>query len=495
MSGDFLLAIDQGTTSTRAVLFDAAGRMHAVAQRELPQIFPQPGWVEHDAEHIFADTVAVVREVLARAGVGAPHVASLGITNQRETSVVWERATGRPLGNAIVWQDRRTAAHCATLKAQGHEPMVRARTGLLLDPYFSGTKLAWMLDHRGLRARAENGELCFGTIDSFLLWRLTGGVVHATDATNASRTLLLDIRTSAWDEELCRLLTVPRVLLPDVRDCAGTFGVTAAGLFDGEISIGGMAGDQQAALVGQACFKPGMVKSTYGTGCFALMNTGETCPVSEHGLLSTIAYRIGGATMFALEGSIFIAGAVVQWLRDKLRVIASAADTEAIVAQTKDTGGVYLVPAFAGLGAPYWQPEARAALVGLTRDSGIGEIVRAALEAQGYQTRDLLTAMAADAGAPLTLMRIDGGMVKNDWVCQFLADMTGVTVERPQVTETTALGAALLAGLGAGIFPTLEDAAAAWRRDRAFAPQLAEGERERLYRGWKTAVSQTLAGT
>lgn len=494
MGNDLLLAIDQGTTSTRAVLFDAEGRLRTAAQRELPQIFPQPGWVEHDAEHIFADTVAVVREVLARAGVAPKKIAALGITNQRETGVVWERATGRPVGNAIVWQDRRTASHCAALKSAGHETMVRAHTGLRLDPYFSATKLAWMLDHYDVRRQAENGELCFGTIDSFLLWRLTGGAVHATDATNASRTLLLDIHRTGWDDDLCRLFTVPRALLPEVRDCAGVFGTTLPGLFDGEITIGGMAGDQQAALVGQACFKPGMVKSTYGTGCFALMNTGDRCPVSEHGLLSTIAYRVGGRNAYALEGSIFIAGAAVQWLRDKLRVIGHAAETEAIVAQTKDTGGVYLVPAFVGLGAPYWQPEARAAIVGLTRDSGVGEIVRAALEAQGYQTRDLVGAMAADAGAPLSLMRIDGGMVKNDWVCQFLADMTGVTVERPQVTETTALGAALLAGLGVGLFPTLEVAASAWRPDRVFTPQLPQAERERLYGGWKRAIAQVLVG-
>jgi glycerol kinase len=491
---DWLLAIDQGTTSTRAILFRRDGRPHSVAQRELPQIFPQPGWVEHDAERIFADTVAVVREVLARAQVEPRAVAALGIANQRETTVVWERATGRPLGNAIVWQDRRTAAVCAALKREGREAFVRERTGLLLDPYFSATKLAWKLERDGLRARAEAGELCFGTIDSFLLWRLTGGALHATDATNASRTLLLDIHRAAWDDDLCRLFAVPQAMLPEVRDCAGDFGTTVPGLFDGAIRIGGMAGDQQAALIGQACFAPGMVKSTYGTGCFALMNTGAAAPLSKAGLLTTIAYRLGGETAFALEGSIFIAGAAVQWLRDKLRIIAHASETEAIAARTAETGGVYLVPAFAGLGAPWWQPEARAALVGLTRDSGIPEIVRAALEAQGYQTRDLLAAMAADADAPLALMRIDGGMVANDWLCQFLADMTGVTVERPQVTETTALGAALLAGIGGGLYATPQQAASAWALDRAFAPRMGEHTRARLYDGWRKAVAQVLAG-
>jgi glycerol kinase len=493
MGETWLLAIDQGTTSTRAVLFDTKGVRRAVAQRELPPLFPRPGWVEHDAERIFADTVGVVRAVLAQAELAPGQIAALGIANQRETVIVWERATGRPVAPAIVWQDRRTAAQCLALKAAGHETAVKARTGLVIDPYFSATKLAWLIQHHDLAARAANGELCFGTVESFLLWRLTGGALHATDATNASRTLLLDIRRAAWDEDLCRLFGVAPALLPAVRDNAEDFAVTEAALFGGPIRIAGMAGDQQAALVGQGCIEPGMVKSTYGTGCFALLNTGDRCPVSAQGLVSTIAYRLNGRNTYALEGSIFIAGAAVQWLRDKLRVIAQASETEAIVARVADTGGVYFVPAFVGLGAPYWQPEARAAILGLTRDSGIGEIVRAALEAQGYQSRDLLAAMAADADAPLSRLRIDGGMVRNDWLCQFLADMIGTAVERPHITETTALGAALLAGVGAGVFASLDEAASVWRSERVFAPAMAAHERDRLYAGWQQAVARVLA--
>ncbi len=488
---DHVLAIDQGTTSTRAIIFDRAGRPVAVGQRELRQFYPADGWVEHDPEDIWRDTVVCCRTALESSGLDAGRIAAIGITNQRETAILWDRATGEALHNAIVWQDRRTAAACRELKAAGAEPLVRERTGLLVDPYFSGTKLAWLLDQvPGARARAERGELCFGTVDSFLLYRLTGGAVHATDATNASRTLLFNLHTQDWDDELLRLLRIPRALLPDVKDCAADFGVAEASLLGRPVPVLGIAGDQQAATVGQACFDIGMTKSTYGTGCFALLNIGPEPKLSRNRLLTTVAYRFGGVPTYAIEGSIFVAGAAVQWLRDGLRIIPDAPSSERYATDIKDAGGVYLVPAFTGLGAPYWDPDARGGLFGLTRDTGIAHLVRAALESVAYQTRDLTEAMAADAGHPPAALRVDGGMVGNDWLMQFLADMLGVAVERPAVTETTALGAAYLAGLQAGLFGGLSDLSAAWALERRFEPRLDGRERQRLYAGWLQAVAR-----
>ena len=488
-----VLAIDQGTTSSRAMLFDPAGRPCATAQLELEQHYPKPGWVEHDPEQIWRDSLAAARGALAQAGLSAVEIAAIGITNQRETVVLWERASGRAVHPAIVWQDRRTAGRCRELRAAGHDPVVQAKTGLLIDPYFSATKLAWLLDEvAGARAAAGRGELAFGTIDSFLLWRLTGGRVHATDATNASRTMLYDIRRQDWDDDLLRLLDIPRALLPEVKDSSTLFGTTPAELFGAPLPITGIAGDQQAASVGQACFKPGMLKSTYGTGCFALLNTGEQAVTSENRLLTTIAYRLGGRATYALEGSIFVAGAAVQWLRDGLKLIGHAGETEALAAGIEGSGGVYLVPAFVGLGAPHWDPDARGAIFGLTRDSGIPQIARAALESVGYQTRDLMAAMSADRGAAEGgAVRVDGGMVANDWLCQFLADILERPVERPAVTETTALGAACLAGLEVGLYSSLEAVAAAWRLERRFEPKMSASERQRLYAGWQDAVRRT----
>jgi glycerol kinase len=491
-----LIAIDQGTTSTRAIVFDAALKPVASAQRELPQIYPSPGWVEHDAEEIWAATVAVVREALASARLTAKDIAGIGITNQRETTVVWERESGKPIHNAIVWQDRRTAEFCDNLRAQGHEPEIAAKTGLLLDPYFSASKIAWLLDHvEGARAKANAGKLAFGTIDSFLIWRLTGGKVHATDATNAARTSLLDISSGQWDENLCRIFGVPMNLLPEVRDCAGKFGACAADLFGGAIDILGVAGDQQAATVGQGCFQPGMMKSTYGTGCFALLNTGTERVASRARLLTTIAYQLDGKRTYALEGAIFIAGAAVQWLRDGLKIIAKSSDVGALAERADPQAQVYLVPAFVGLGAPYWDPQARAAIYGLTRDAGAAEIARATLDSVGYQTRDLLEAMRADwpaAGSAAMVLRVDGGMSASDPCMQFVADILGCPVDRPVVMETTALGAAYLAGRAAGICPDLAGFAAQWRLDRRFEPRMALPLREARYAGWKDAVARTL---
>jgi glycerol kinase len=482
MSATSLLAIDQGTTSTRAMVFDADGHPRASHAVELRQIYPANGWVEHDAEEIWLATLACCK------AVAGADIAAIGITNQRETTVVWERATAKPIHNAIVWQDRRTADACRTLKDKGLEPKVAATTGLLLDPYFSATKLAWILDHvPGARARAARGELCFGTIDSWLIYKLTDGRVHATDVTNASRTMLLNLATLAWDDEMLALFDVPRAMLPEVRDSAGHFGETTA--LGRAIPILGVAGDQQAAAFGQACFKPGDVKSTYGTGCFALVNTGAVVPHSKNRLLATSAYRIGGDVAYAVEGSIFIAGAVVQWLRDALGVIRSAGEIEALAKTAKPADGLYFVPAFTGLGAPYWDPDARGAILGLTRDMGAAEIARAGLDAVCFQTRDLLEAMARDGGAPASL-KVDGGMVRNDWFCQRLADLTGLPVERPKVIETTALGAAYLAGLAAGLFQDKDDIAARWALDRRFKPALPRAERDRLYRGWQQAVAR-----
>jgi glycerol kinase len=489
-----LIAIDQGTTSTRAIAFDVALRPLATAQEELRQIYPVPGQVEHDPEEIWRATVACVRGAMARAGLAAKDVAGIGITNQRETTVIWDRATGRPIHNAIVWQDRRTVAYCDGLRQHGHEAELAGKTGLLIDPYFSASKIAWLLEHvEGARAKAEAGQLAFGTIDSFLLWRLTGGKVHATDATNAARTALFDIGKSEWDADLCTLFGVPPALLPEVRDCAGAFGVTE--LFGGAIPILGIAGDQQAATVGQGCFTPGMMKSTYGTGCFALLNTGAQRVVSRNRLLSTIAYQLDGKRTYALEGAIFVAGAAVQWLRDGLKIIAKAGDCDALAAKADPAEQVYLVPAFVGLGAPYWDAQARGAVYGLTRKAGAPELARAALEAVGYQTRDLLDAMKADwpvASASATVLRVDGGMTASDMTMQFLADILASPVDRPVVMETTALGAAYLAGRAAGLCPDLEGFAASWRRDRRFEPAMDANTRARKYAGWQQAVRRTL---
>jgi len=490
-----LLALDQGTTSTRAILFDAALNLLAVEQREFPQHFPRSGWVEHDPEDLFATSVKVIRDVLDKSGTRAADVAALGITNQRETTILWERATGRPIHNAIVWQDRRTAPICATLRAEGVEASVSAATGLLLDPYFSGTKIGWLLDNvPGARASAAYGELAFGTVDSYLLWRFTGGKVHATDATNASRTLLYNLRQGAFTAELCAILGVPASLLPEVRDSSGDFGVTDPVLFGGAIRIAGIAGDQQAATVGQACFAPGMVKSTYGTGAFALLNTGAEPVHSRNRLLTTVAYQLGGRRTYALEGAIFIAGAAVQWLRDGLGVIREARETAALAAAADPGQPVYLVPAFVGLGAPYWDAEARGALYGLTRATGPKELARAALEAVGYQTRDLIEAMRGDwqGDDAETVLRVDGGMVASDWMLQFLADILGAPVDRPKVLETTALGAAYLAGLAAGLCPPPDEFGKGWQRDQRFTPALDAVTREAKYAGWKDAVRRTL---
>jgi len=488
---DFLLAIDQGTTSTRSILFDAALAPVATAQQEFRQIYPAPGLVEHDPEEIWASVIATVRAAMARAGASAGDVAAVGITNQRETTIVWDRATGKPIHNAIVWQDRRTADMCAELRQDGHERMIAERTGLLLDPYFSGTKIAWLLNRvDGARDAARAGRLAFGTVDTFLLWRLTGGKVHATDATNAARTLLLDIAKGQWDAELCDIFGVPQALLPDVRDSAGDFGMTD--LFGGSIRILGVAGDQQAATVGQGCFQPGMMKSTYGTGCFALLNTGDAPVHSRNRLLTTIAYQLGGRRTYALEGAIFIAGAAVQWLRDALKVIGSAPDVNALAQAADPQEQVYFVPAFVGLGAPWWDAQARGAMFGLTRKSGVAEIALAALEAVGYQTRDLLEAMRADwPAARDTVLRVDGGMTASDVTMQFLADILAAPVDRPVVMETTALGAAYLAGLAAGLCPDLAGFASRWKCERRFTPRMDEAIRARKWAGWQDAVRRT----
>jgi glycerol kinase len=494
MAPSALLAIDQGTTSTRAIVFDAQGNKLGLAQRELPQSFPQPGWVEHDPQHIWDDTCACVRTALDQAGLAAADLAALGIANQRETTVIWERASGRPIHPAIVWQDRRTAEWCANYGGAERERSLQAKTGLLLDPYFSATKIAWLLDHvPGARARAEAGELAFGTIDTWLLWRLSAGRVHATDATNASRTLLFDRRAQRWDRELLEFFGVPPALLPEVRDSAGDYGATDAALFGSPIPIRALLGDQQAATVGQACFSPGMIKSTYGTGCFLMLNTAAVPVVSRHRLLGTVAYRLAGRVTHALEGSIFVAGAAVQWLRDAVHLIQQAGESENLARSISDTRGVYLVPAFTGLGAPYWDPQARGAILGLTRDAGIAHIVRAALESVCYQTRDLLEAMRADAPAP-TELRVDGGMAVNDWLMQFLADVLQIPVIRPQTVETTALGAALFAGLGAGVYRSLDDLARTWRKQARFEPQMTPARAATLYAGWREAVARVRSG-
>jgi len=484
-----ILAIDQGTTSTRSMTFGTDGAPRQTVRREFTQHYPGPGWVEHDPEDIWRDTVATLK---AAAGADGGAIAAIGITNQRETVVVWDRATGEPVHNAIVWQDRRTAAHCAQLKADGCEALVRERTGLLLDPYFSGTKLQWILDNvGGVRARAERGELAFGTIDCFLLWRLTGGKVHATDASNASRTLLFDIHKGAWDADMLRMLDIPESLLPVVRDNSTIFGETTPDLLGKAIPIGGMAGDQQAAVVGQACFRRGDAKSTYGTGCFVLLNTGDEAVTSGNGMLTTIAYQLGGRITYALEGSIFVAGAAVKWLRDGLGLITHAADTDDMATRLADNGGVYMVPAFVGLGAPHWDPDARASITGLTFAATGSHIARAALESVAYQTADLVDAMVADGARDARQIRVDGGMAANDWFCQFLADMLDTEVARPSNIETTAAGAAFLAGMATGIWNGPDEIVAAWQEDRTFRPAMNDAARAALKAGWQTALGRT----
>lgn len=488
----YLLSLDQGTTSSRAIVFSDKGEIVATGQQEFTQHFPQPGWVEHDPAEIWQTTLSSTRTAIAEAGCNEGEIAALGITNQRETTLVWDRKSGEPIYNAIVWQDRRTADVCQQLKQADAELEERlaAKTGLLPDPYFSATKIAWILDHvEGARERAENGELAFGTVDTFLLWQLTGGKSHATDATNASRTLLFNIHTQQWDDELLELFRVPKAMLPEVKDSSADFGTTDAELFGHEVTIGGIAGDQQSALIGQACFEPGMAKSTYGTGCFMVMNTGSEALRSSSRLLTTVGYRINGKTTYALEGSIFMAGATIQWIRDGLQLISNAKETQPLAEATGYENPVYMVPAFAGLGAPYWDPDAKGAILGLSRDTGIKEIVTAGLQAVCYQTRDLLEAMAKDGVKPATL-RVDGGMVVNSWLMQFLADTLAVSITRPRVTETTALGAALLAGLQVGVFSSLDELADIWAHEHAFEPQLDEALRERLYEGWLQAVER-----
>ena len=488
-----ILAIDQGTTSSRAMVFDRGGNVRAVAQQEFKQHYPADGWVEHDPREIWKTCLSVSRAALDEAEKTGGKVAAIGITNQRETTILWDRQTLEPIYNAIVWQDRRTADTCGDLKAQGREENITARTGLVLDPYFSATKAAWILDHvEGARQRADKGDLAFGTVDAFLIAKLTGGATHATDATNASRTNLYNIHDNDWDEVLLALFNVPRTILPDVKDSADDFGMTAPEIFGRPIAILGVAGDQQAAAFGQACFSKGDIKSTYGTGCFVLVNTGDEAIRSKNKLLTTIGYRLNGETSYALEGSIFIAGAAVQWLRDELGIIKSAGESEALAKSIDTNGGVYLVPAFTGLGAPHWAPDARGAVVGLTRGAGRAELARAALESVVYQTADLMDAVNADGAAPKTI-RVDGGMVANDWLMQFLADILDLTVARPRIMETTALGAAYLAGLKAGVYQSTEEIASLWTQDRMFEPKMASGLREKNIRGWKSALQAVIS--
>lgn len=489
---EFILALDQGTTSSRAILFDRSGRVRQAAQAEFPQIYPQPGWVEHDPEAIWESQLRVTQGVLNSAGVKASEIAALGITNQRETTVMWERATGKPVYNAIVWQCRRTASVCDQLKAEGFDKIILAQTGLVTDAYFSGTKVAWVLDNiPGLRTRAENGEIAFGTIDSFLIWRLTGGRLHVTDVSNASRTLLYNIHTGDWSDEVLNRLNIPRTLLPQVMPSSAIYGETDGSVLGAPIKIGGAAGDQQAATFGQACYDAGMAKNTYGTGCFMLMNTGTQAVASSNNLLTTVGWKLGNQpTVYALEGSVFVAGAAIQWLRDELKMILNAAETESIAMGVRDTGGVYVVPAFVGLGAPYWDAYARGAILGLTRGSGRAQIVRATLESIAYQTRDVVEAMQADSRLSLQALRVDGGAVVNNFLMQFQADILGCPVQRPAVTETTALGAAYLAGLASGFWQDEGEIAQQWAIEHTFEPRMSADERDALYRGWQKAVER-----
>ncbi len=487
----YILALDQGTTSSRAILFDRTGAIRGVAQREFRQIFPQPGWVEHDPQEIWSSQAGVAAEVLAGANLAASDIAAIGVANQRETTIVWDRRTGKPIHNAIVWQDRRTAGMCDRLREAGHTDLIRSRTGLVVDAYFSGTKVRWLLDHvDGARAKAERGELAFGTVDSWLIWNMTAGRVHITDPTNASRTLLYNIRTNEWDDELLDILGVPRSLLPDVRSSSEEYAKTSERTFMPNVPIAGIAGDQQAALFGQVCTKPGMVKNTYGTGCFLLMQTGEQAVESKHHLLTTVAWRIGDRTEYALEGSVFIAGAVVQWLRDGLGIIQSSSDVESLARSVPDNGGVYFVPAFTGLGAPHWDPYARGAIVGLTRGATGGHLARAALESIAFQTADLIRAMEADAGIRLAELRVDGGATANNLLMQFQSDLLGVPAVRPRIAETTALGAAYLAGLATGFWANQEEIAAQWQVDQRFEPAMDRDLAENMLRQWRRALER-----
>lgn len=494
MSSRYILSLDQGTTSSRSILFNEKGDAVGMAQKEFKQYFPQPGWVEHDPEEIWSTQYGTMAEALAKANASMKQIAGIGITNQRETTVVWERATGKPIYNAIVWQDRRTAGYCDELKAAGHEEMIRQKTGLVIDAYFSGTKLRWILDNvPGARQKAEKGELAFGTIDSWLVWKLTHGDVHITDVSNASRTLLLNIHTGKWDEELLQLLNIPGSLLPEVKPSSHIYGVTGNLIPDSRIPIAGIAGDQQAALFGQMCISPGMVKNTYGTGCFMLMNTGEKAILSRNNLLTTIAWQIDGKMEYALEGSVFIAGAVVQWLRDGIKIIRHSSEVEGLASQVEDSGGVYLVPAFAGLGAPYWNPYARGSLFGLTRGTTDAHIARAALDSIAYQTADVLRSMEADAGIRISELRVDGGATVNNTLMQFQADILDTPVARPLVTETTALGAAYLAGLAVGYWKNREEIQEQWQLDRQFLPAMNEVNRQQRMKGWNRAVKASIA--
>lgn len=487
----FILALDQGTTSSRTILFDRQGRIRSMAQKEFEQIFPRAGWVEHDPDEIWSSQVGVAAEAVARAGVSTADIAAIGITNQRETAVVWNRRTGRPIYNAIVWQDRRTAAMCERLKEAGHEKIFRERTGLLLDSYFSGTKVRWILDHvEGARVQAEAGELCFGTVDSWLVWKLTGGRLHMTDVTNASRTLLYNILRGEWDDELLEILGIPRAMLPEVRSSSEVYGETADSLFTHPVPIAGIAGDQQAALFGQQATERGMVKNTYGTGSFMLLNTGTEAVPSRHNLVTTVAWRIGERTEYALEGSVFITGAVVQWLRDGLKIIRSAGEVEALARTVSNSGGVFMVPAFTGLGAPHWDPYARGTIVGITRGTSAGHFARAALEGIAFQVADVLEAMQKDSGIRLAELRVDGGAAANDLLLQFQADILGVPVIRPDVLETTALGAAYLAGLAIGYWDSPEELSEQWRKDREFTPQMHRADVDRLRAGWRRALER-----
>ena len=487
-----IIAIDQGTTSSRAILFDETGTVLAQKSAEFPQHFPDDGWVEHDPEDIWQTTLEVTTAMVVEARGRGKLPIAIGITNQRETAIIWDRATGKPIHNAIVWQDRRTADICAVMKTAGHEAMVTERTGLLLDPYFTATKLAWILDRvEGAHDRAAAGELCFGTVDSFLMWRLTGGRTHATDATNASRTSLYNIHENDWDDDLLALFGVPRAGLPEVMDCAAEYGMCDESLFGEALPIRGVAGDQQAAAIGQGCFAPGALKSTYGTGCFVIINTGDDAIPSQNRLLTTIGYRLGGKTTYALEGSIFVSGAVVQWLRDGIKIINSASETEDVASAMDGNNGVYMVPALTGLGAPHWAPNARGAIYGITRDTGPADFVRAALESVAYQTNDLFTAIAGD-GIPVSVVRVDGGMTENDWLMQFLADIIDLPVDRPVVRETTALGAAMLALMQSDASITLDDLAKRWQRDAGFQPKMDAATRKSLVEGWDVAMKRTL---
>ena len=489
----FILALDQGTTSSRAIVFRRDGQLVSVAQQEFPQIFPSPGHVEHDPEAIWSSQIRTAKDALAKAGLSAKQLAGIGVTNQRETVVLWDKATGAPVHNAIVWQSRITARICEELKADGLEDLFRSRTGLVIDPYFSGTKIKYLLDGvPGLRARAERGDVLFGTVDSFLIWRLTGGKRHITDVSNASRTLLFNIHTMQWDDELLDLLGVPRAMLPEVRGSSEWYGETDPTLLGAAVPIAGAAGDQQAALFGQACFEPGSAKNTYGTGCFMLLNTGGEIVPSRHGLLTTVAWSIGGKTTYCLEGAVFIAGAAVQWVRDGLKAIQSSAEVERLAATVDDAGGVYLVPAFVGLGAPHWDPYARGLIIGLTRDTGIGHIARATVDSMAYQTRDVLELMQKDSGLTLSGLKVDGGAAANNALLQFQADLLGCSVRRPIVAETTALGAAYLAGLAVGYWDSPDDLKRNWAIDRTFEPRMDEGTRERLFKGWRKAVTRSL---